>query len=110
VINHHENVLESCVVGIPDERWGEAILALVMLKQGKTATEQELIEHCRQQVASFKKPKRVEFVQDFPRTPLQKIKKINKKIGFNVPSLISCYELPYDENFSRFKAFYDDDK
>ena len=54
---------------------GEAILALVMLKQGQKTTEQELIEHCRRQLASFKKPKRVEFVQDFPRTPLQKIRK-----------------------------------
>lgn len=54
---------------------GEAILALVMLKQGQKATEQELIEHCRRQVANFKKPKRVEFVPEFPRTPLQKIRK-----------------------------------
>jgi acyl-CoA synthetase (AMP-forming)/AMP-acid ligase II len=75
VLMTHPAVMESAVIGIPDERWGEAILALVMLKQGQKTTEQELIEHCRRQVASFKKPKRIEFVQDFPRTPLQKIKK-----------------------------------
>jgi acyl-CoA synthetase (AMP-forming)/AMP-acid ligase II len=75
VLMNHPAVMESAVIGIPDEKWGEAILALVILKQGKSATEQELIEFCRHHVASFKKPKRVEFVQDFPRTPLSKIKK-----------------------------------
>jgi long-chain acyl-CoA synthetase len=75
VLMTHPAVMESAVIGIPDEKWGEAVLALVILKQGKKTTEQELIEFCRSQVASFKKPKRIEFVQDFPRTPLSKIKK-----------------------------------
>jgi acyl-CoA synthetase (AMP-forming)/AMP-acid ligase II len=75
VLMTHPAVMESAVIGIPDEKWGEAILALVIIKQGKSVTEHELSEFCRLHIASFKKPKRIEFVQDFPRTPLSKIKK-----------------------------------
>jgi acyl-CoA synthetase (AMP-forming)/AMP-acid ligase II len=71
----HPAVFETAVIGIPDEKWGESVLALVIKRGGRDVTERELIEHCQKQIASYKKPKRVEFVESFPKTPLQKIQK-----------------------------------
>lgn len=75
VLMEHPAVEEAAVIGIPDEKWGESVLALVIAKEGRGTTEQELIEHCRIHLASYKKPKRVEFVKEFPRTAMHKIQK-----------------------------------
>ena len=61
----HASVLEAAVIGIPDEKWGEAVLAVVVPREGATPTEQEIIEHCRTLIAGYKCPKRVVF-QDTP--------------------------------------------
>lgn len=71
----HPAVLEAAVVGVPDERWGEAPKALVVFRQGKSATEQELIQFCRQKMAHFKAPKSVEFVKELPKTATGKVQK-----------------------------------
>jgi long-chain acyl-CoA synthetase len=55
----HPAVLELAVFGIPDERWGEAVHAEVVLKPGVEVTESELIEHCRLSIAGFKVPRSV---------------------------------------------------
>lgn len=73
VLNAHPAVSESAVVGIPDEKWGESILALVVLKSGQNTTEQELIDFCKARLASYKKPKHVEFVNELPKTFVGKI-------------------------------------
>ncbi|MCL5266410.1 MAG: long-chain-fatty-acid--CoA ligase [Chloroflexi bacterium] len=75
VLYRHPAVLEAAVIGTPDERWGEAVKALVVLKSGATATEAEIIEHCKINLASYKKPKSVEFVESLPKTPTGKILK-----------------------------------
>ncbi len=72
----HDAVMEVAVVGVPDDRWGEAVKAFVALRPGVRATEADIIEHCRQHIASYKKPKSVEFIDALPRLPN---KKINKK-------------------------------
>ena len=64
----HAAVLEAAVFGIPDDRWGEAVHAAVVLREGAGATESDLIEHCRSLIAGYKCPKSVEFHE----TPLPK--------------------------------------
>jgi acyl-CoA synthetase (AMP-forming)/AMP-acid ligase II len=73
VIYKHPAVLEVCVLGVPDEKWGEAIKAAVVLKQGATLTEEELVNHCAQFLGGFKKPRSVDFVTELPKNPNGKI-------------------------------------
>ena len=75
VLYEHEAVLEVAVVARPDERWGEVPVAFVALRPGATATADELIEHCRAQLAKFKVPKDVTFVDALPRNPSGKVLK-----------------------------------
>jgi acyl-CoA synthetase (AMP-forming)/AMP-acid ligase II len=63
------------VIGVPDDYWGEAVKAVVVLKDGMEATEEEIISLCRENLASYKKPKSVEFRNELPRTPTGKIRK-----------------------------------
>lgn len=71
----HDAILEAAVIGVPDEVWGESVKAYIVLKPGRTLTEEEVIEHCRQHLASYKKPKYVEFLDELPRNPSGKVLK-----------------------------------
>ncbi len=75
VLRKHPAVVEAAVVGMPDRKWGEAGHAFVILKNGTQASAAELLEHCRQGLASYKVPQRIAFVEEFPRTPLGKVRK-----------------------------------
>lgn len=77
VLHRHPGVLEVGVIGVPDEQWGEAILAVVALKEGRQATEQELIDWCRDEggLPTVKLPGRVEFVDTLPKNAVGKIAK-----------------------------------
>jgi acyl-CoA synthetase (AMP-forming)/AMP-acid ligase II len=75
VINRHSKVKESAVVGVPDPTWGESVKAFVVLKDGESATEDEIIGICRDNLASYKKPKFVQFVDDLPRNSMGKVLK-----------------------------------
>ncbi|MFH1242246.1 MAG: long-chain-fatty-acid--CoA ligase [Pseudomonadota bacterium] len=75
VLYSHPNVLECAVIGTPDEKWGEAVKAFVVLKGAKEISPAELIEFCRQRLAGFKTPKSIEFLSFLPRTASGKILK-----------------------------------
>jgi long-chain acyl-CoA synthetase len=75
VLGSHPTVLEVAVFGVPDERWGEAVKAAVILRPGRQATPIDLIEHCREHLAHYKCPKHIEFVDEFPRSASGKILK-----------------------------------
>ena len=75
VLYMHPAILEAAVVGVPDEKWGESVKAVVVLKQGASASEEELIDFCREYLASYKKPRSVEFWDSLPRTGSGKVRK-----------------------------------
>ncbi|GGT85622.1 long-chain-fatty-acid--CoA ligase [Actinomadura citrea] len=74
-IDSHPAVLEVAVVAVPDDRWGERPKAFVVLRDGRTATEAELVEHVRAGLARYKAPDAVEFVAELPKTSTGKIQK-----------------------------------
>jgi len=73
VLYTHPHVLEAAVIGVPDAHWGEAVKACVVLKEGRLVTEEELITYCRKDLAGYKTPKSVDFLQDLPKTGSGKI-------------------------------------
>lgn len=75
VLYEHDAVVECAVVGRPDDRWGEVPVAYVVVREGSNPTADELIEHCRRQLAKFKVPKDVSFIDALPRNPSGKVLK-----------------------------------
>jgi long-chain acyl-CoA synthetase len=75
VLYRHDAVMEAAVIGVPDDHWGESVRALVVLKPGKKTTEDDIIAFCKKNLASYKKPRRVEFRQELPKNPTGKILK-----------------------------------
>jgi acyl-CoA synthetase (AMP-forming)/AMP-acid ligase II len=75
VLHKHPKVLESAVIGVPDDYWGEVVKAFIVLKPGEDATAEEIIEYCRERLASYKKPSLVEFVDTLPKNAMQKVLK-----------------------------------
>jgi acyl-CoA synthetase (AMP-forming)/AMP-acid ligase II len=78
VIATHPCVQEVCVIGVPDEKWGEAVKAVVVLKEGFEETDkrkQEILKHCKEKIAGYKRPKSIDFValEDIPRTATGKV-------------------------------------
>ena len=75
VLYMHPAVLEAAVVGIPDEKWGEMVKAIVVLKEGIEVTEEEIIGFCKEKLARYKAPKSVDFYPALPKTGSGKIAK-----------------------------------
>ena len=75
VVNEYPKVLESAAVGVPDETRDETIKVFVTLKTGETATEEEILEHCRARLMKLKVPSYIEIVGELPKTPVGKIQK-----------------------------------
>jgi long-chain acyl-CoA synthetase len=75
ILHHHPSVLEAAVVGVPDETLSESVVAFVTLAPGATVTAQELQKYCRDRLAIYKCPKKVEFVEQLPKNSTGKIMK-----------------------------------
>ena len=73
VLYQHPKVLECAVIGVPDEYRGETVKAFIVLKPGEVATEQEIIEFCKKNLAAYKVPKLVEFVEELPKSAVGKV-------------------------------------
>jgi len=75
IICQHPKVFDVAIIGVPDDVWGEAVKAVVILKEGEKATAQEIIEWCKGKMAGYKKPKSVDFIkpEEMPRTTTGKI-------------------------------------
>ncbi|MCY1485511.1 Long-chain-fatty-acid--CoA ligase [compost metagenome] len=76
-LNSHPAVLQSAVVGLPDERWGEIVHAEVVFKPGCTSTTGELDDHCRALIAGYKIPKSITFASELPLTSVGKLDKVS---------------------------------
>ena len=61
------------MIGVPDEKWGEAVKGIVVLKPGADATAEDIIAFCRTRIAGYKTPKSIDFIQALPRNPSGKI-------------------------------------
>jgi long-chain acyl-CoA synthetase len=73
VLYAHPKVLEAATIGLPDPRKGERMKSFVVLRPGTTATADELIEHCRKELAGYKVPKEIEFLAELPKSPMMKV-------------------------------------
>jgi acyl-CoA synthetase (AMP-forming)/AMP-acid ligase II len=71
----HPSVQDCAVIGVPDEKWGEAVKACVQLKQGSNAGADELISFAKERIGSMKAPKSIDFIADLPRSPVGKVLK-----------------------------------
>ena len=75
-------IAEVAVIGIPHPKWIEAVVAVVVLKQGMELSENDIIDHCAEQLAAFKVPKRILFTAHLPRNPSGKILKRDLREAF----------------------------
>ena len=73
VLHSHLKVEEAAVIGVPDPEWGQQPRAIVVLKEGETASAEEIMEHCHSKLASFKRPRSVAFVDSLPRNSVGKV-------------------------------------
>ncbi|MGC8605388.1 MAG: AMP-binding enzyme, partial [Desulfomonilaceae bacterium] len=81
ILKKNEEIVDSAVIGIPDEKWGEAVKAVVVKRPDSAITENDVIEFCRKYLAGFKIPKSVDFVDQVPRSFVGKAlkKELRKK-------------------------------
>ena len=78
----HADVSEVAVIGVPDDKWGEAVLALVVKVSGSSLTEDDLIQYVKTKLAGYKCPKRIEFRAELARTATGKLQKFKLRAPY----------------------------
>jgi long-chain acyl-CoA synthetase len=73
VLHAHPAVLEAATIGVPDEKKGETVKSFIALKPGETATERDILEYCRRELAPYKVPRQVEFLPELPKSIMMKV-------------------------------------
>jgi len=86
VLSQHPDVFEAAVIGVPDERWGEAVKALVVRAPASTVDAHELVAFARERLAAYKLPRSVEFVAELPRSPAGKVLKRELRARYAPPA------------------------
>ena len=81
-LEKHQAVLDCTVFGIPDDKWGEALCALIVIGDDRKIGEAEILSHCADHLAKFKQPRIVRFVETIPKTPAGKVQKILLREAF----------------------------
>lgn len=87
VLAEHEKIQDVCVIGVPDETWGSSVRAVIRLVEGCAATEKEIIDWCRDEMASYKKPRSVVFTEHFPISAVGKIQRAKVRELYGQPSV-----------------------
>ena len=90
VIYQLPQIAEAAIIGIPDEKWGEVGLGFIVLKESNDLSEEEIIDHCLKNLAKFKIPKSIEFIDALPRNATGKVLKRTlreKKLGKSAPAI-----------------------
>jgi acyl-CoA synthetase (AMP-forming)/AMP-acid ligase II len=82
----HPDVSECAVIGVPNARWGEALLAVIVPAPGRTLTAEALIAHCRGRIGGYKIPREIVFVQELPKSAMGKILKTELRKRFGNPA------------------------
>ena len=80
-LHEHRGVADAAVVGVPDERWGEVGMAFVVLEPGARSRPRSIIESCRERLARFKVPALVRFLDELPRSGMNKVLKDELRAG-----------------------------
>jgi len=85
ILESHPKVEHACVIGVPDETWGSIVRAILVLYEGFTATQEEIIDWCRDKMTGFKKPRSVIIVDSLPLSPVGKVMRSQVREKYGLP-------------------------